>query len=54
MRKNLPERENEVTLLMVTDDEKWHFLALKGYLDYCMELCQTITMSLLNKLSPFS
>ena len=27
-------RDNEVILLMITDNEKWHYLAAKMYLDY--------------------
>ena len=27
-------RDNQVILLMITDNEKWHYLAVKIYLDY--------------------
>ena len=30
-------RENQIILLMITDDEKWHYLTVKTYLDYLGE-----------------
>ena len=35
--KHNTKRKNQVILLIITDDEKWHYLSVKNYLHYLEE-----------------